>query len=302
MIPKVLGSLRHPTVKHFLRLQQDAAYRRQAGSTVIDGRQLVRELSAHDAIRIKHLLCVEGEEGVPPAAQTSVVTRDVMAEIAQCKGLRLLAEAEIPRTGLCFSAARAPHVVALVGLRYPGNIGNIVRTAHGLGWDGALLCGGAPDVHCAKMVRASRGACLMLPLEVGAWPELRSLVARMRVASGAPPNVVVADRAPNSVPLPQYIEARRQSGRAVHPSPHGAALHSSGARSAAHRAPDAACDGEFPANADHIVIPEPDPDSSPSPSRGPSPSPSPGRSPKGERWTQCRRSAELAARAKHASV
>ena len=178
----------HPTVKHFLRLQQDRPYRHQQQSTVIDGRRMVQELSWFGAIRIKHLLCLPadleaGTVPLPGADRVSLVTPEVMAHVGMCKGLRQVAEVAIPPTG----NRRMRHVVAMLGLRYPANVGNILRTALGLGWDGAFMGDRDMDPFSSKVVRASRGACLRLPIRTGDLASLGALAQELGDGAGAPP-------------------------------------------------------------------------------------------------------------------
>lgn len=50
-------SVRHPTVRHFVRLLQDPPYRQRQGSAVLDGR-LVAELGRPGRVELKRLLYV----------------------------------------------------------------------------------------------------------------------------------------------------------------------------------------------------------------------------------------------------
>jgi TrmH family RNA methyltransferase len=54
-------------------------------------------------------------------------------------------------------------VVALDGVQDPGNVGTILRTAHGLGAAGVIALKGSAELHNPKVMRASMGALFRLP-------------------------------------------------------------------------------------------------------------------------------------------
>jgi TrmH family RNA methyltransferase len=53
-------------------------------------------------------------------------------------------------------------VVALDGVQDPGNVGTILRTAHGLGAAGVIALKGSAELHNPKVMRASMGALFRL--------------------------------------------------------------------------------------------------------------------------------------------
>ena len=57
----------------------------------------------------------------------------------------------------------ASKILVLDRIMDPGNIGTLVRTAYGLGWDAVLAIEGV-DPFCAKAVRSSMGSCLTMPI------------------------------------------------------------------------------------------------------------------------------------------
>jgi TrmH family RNA methyltransferase len=58
-------------------------------------------------------------------------------------------------------------LVVCVGVRDPGNLGAILRSAEAAGSAGVLVCGESADLFNPKVVRASAGAVFRLPLAVG---------------------------------------------------------------------------------------------------------------------------------------
>ncbi len=67
-----------------------------------------------------------------------------------------------PQPGLsALELARAAHVVVLVDLRVPGNIGALLRTADAAGLDAVILVDTALDRYNANIIRSSTGACFL---------------------------------------------------------------------------------------------------------------------------------------------
>lgn len=82
----------------------------------------------------------------------------------------IISEIEAPVWEVQSDALR--RVIVLAGLRDPGNVGTILRTASGLGTDLAILVEGSVHPFNPKVVRSSRGALLRLPMEIGwSWEE-----------------------------------------------------------------------------------------------------------------------------------
>ncbi|MEW5296863.1 MAG: hypothetical protein WDW36_000112 [Sanguina aurantia] len=66
-------------------------------------------------------------------------------------------------------------LLVLDGIQDPGNLGTLVRSALAFGWDGVWLLPGCCDPFNDKAVRASRGAVLRLPMDMGSVQELAEL-------------------------------------------------------------------------------------------------------------------------------
>eukprot|EP00466_Bigelowiella_natans_P019351 jgi/Bigna1/128003/aug1.5_g2711 len=68
-------------------------------------------------------------------------------------------------------------LIILDGIQDPGNLGTLLRTALGLGWDGAFLLKNTCDPFNQKAIRAARGACFRLPLYTeGSLDDLQELL------------------------------------------------------------------------------------------------------------------------------
>ncbi len=95
----------------------------------------------------------------------------------------ILAVVEPPRCDL--SAIRPmPKFPVLVvdGVQDPGNLGAILRTAHGLGAPGVVLLKGTADASNAKVLRAGMGASFRLPIARATGEELKAWASDKRTA------------------------------------------------------------------------------------------------------------------------
>ncbi len=86
--------------------------------------------------------------------------------------------------------ARVRHVVVLIDVRDPGNVGTIIRTADAVGADAVVLAGTCADPFNPKVVRSSAGSIFQLPLIrekawEGALASLRSRGLRVVAAHGS---------------------------------------------------------------------------------------------------------------------
>lgn len=79
-------------------------------------------------------------------------------------------------------------VVALDGVRDPGNLGTLVRSSAAAGADGVALLHGNVDPYNAKVIRASAGSIFALPVQ--SFGGVDDIVGRCFLTR---PNLVVAD-------------------------------------------------------------------------------------------------------------
>lgn len=64
------------------------------------------------------------------------------------------------------------NIIVLDRLQDPGNIGTILRTADGAGYQGAMILKGTADVFSPKVVRATTGSLFRLPMMFADTPEI----------------------------------------------------------------------------------------------------------------------------------
>ena len=168
-----ISSRQNEKIKLFSKLT-DSKYRRETGLFLAEGVKLAAEAvdagyaayllvaeDAKDAPEVKSVLDKSGES-VIKYILTAPVFEKVSTEQAP-QGI--IAVCSIPNDSVRENTPAADLdgrvLIALDGIRDPGNLGTILRTALALGYDAALLYDCA-DVYGGKTVRASMGACFRL--------------------------------------------------------------------------------------------------------------------------------------------
>lgn len=125
---------------------------------------------------IKTLIVLE-KTSIPhhlKAETTLLVTQEILEKISNTKSPEpYLAEIPFP---LSSSLRGKTKLLALDGVSDPGNVGTLIRTALALGFEGIFLTPGSADPFMDKALRASKGASLHLPIQMGTEEELLSLI------------------------------------------------------------------------------------------------------------------------------
>jgi len=105
----------------------------------------------------------------------------------------VLAVVEPPRFELKDIQPKPRFPVLIVdGVQDPGNLGALLRTAHGLGAPGVILLKGSADANNPKVLRAGMGATFRLPVvratdeELSHWVEKNGLTLWVAAVDGLP--------------------------------------------------------------------------------------------------------------------
>ena len=196
-----ITSRRNPLVKR-LRQLHEARGRREEGLILLEGTHLLQEvlrlqlqprdllvtpawLEAHPAL----------VAALPEGWEGRLVSEEVLEAVAttrQPDGVVLTLPPPAPAP-----VAPASFVLALDGLQDPGNLGTLMRTALAAGV-GALWLGDGADPFQPKVLRASAGAGLALPLRRGSRLELEQWLAAAAAAGWQ----VVVTLLPGAGPVP----------------------------------------------------------------------------------------------------
>jgi len=143
MLPKQILSVQHPFVKQCVALRTDADVRRELGQVLVMGKNMIQDLQGKIAL--------ERIEGPPEVLKK-------ITGLPQPDGWVAIAPLPQPR-----EVANAKRTLVLDQISDPGNLGTLLRTAWGLGWDAVVFTPGTVDPFNDKALRASKGAPFFLP-------------------------------------------------------------------------------------------------------------------------------------------
>lgn len=154
MTQKIL-SLQHPKVKHFTKLLNDRKYRKETSKVLLVGEKMIAEYPhAIDCI-------IATEETHFKAKEHIITTPEILEKISGlCNFSGIIAEVLIPKPQ---ELSNAKFLLIIDKIQDPGNLGTILRTALGLGWDGVIATTGSCDFFNEKVLRACQGAIFKLP-------------------------------------------------------------------------------------------------------------------------------------------
>lgn len=157
MVSKIISSVQNPLVKLVYKIRTDKKTREKEGKVLVTGRKEILEISKK--IPFLQLFSLESEEMFLENA--IFCTENVLNKISGIKNLEPCALFPLPNE-IPLSEKNA--IIILDHIQDPGNLGTLIRTAYALGFDGMILIE-TVDPFNDKAIRASKGACFLLPLQ-----------------------------------------------------------------------------------------------------------------------------------------
>lgn len=164
--------------------------RYREGHFVIEGLRLVDE-ARRAGVRPALLFHTDGVTATPQGCQLVEAMRDIAAQTFDVSQgvMKALSSTVTPQGILAvvampeLSPSADPWLVLVVdGLRDPGNLGAILRSAEAAGVGQVLLSPGTVDVYNPKVIRGAMGAHFRLPIHADvSWSEVIEAVGRRPV-------------------------------------------------------------------------------------------------------------------------
>lgn len=203
---------RQDEVQHLARLVERRSARRREGVLVVEGPHALEEAIAAGAT-VETVFVASGAPRADEhrrlvaraAAGGAVVIELTPRELGRVADAvtpqPLLAVVASPEVALAEAVASiAAHGIGLVGagVRDPGNIGTMIRSAEAAGVGAVVFCDGCADVTSPKVVRSSAGSLFHVPVSADAGPAAEVLAALR--AAGTWVVGTSADR-PGALPL-----------------------------------------------------------------------------------------------------
>lgn len=173
-------SIRHPWVVHAARLARDRHYRQRHQRLLIGGHHVVREYLQRGGV-VSTLACTSHYQHRPDAVRPDEGTAlklsstciEYITREAAPEGI--LCEIPAPRNDGIARTMGEERVVVLWSVRYPGNLGTLIRSAAGFGWR-ILLAGHCADHLSYEAIRCSKGASLHVPIQVARTERLAEIL------------------------------------------------------------------------------------------------------------------------------
>ena len=174
-----ITSLQHPLIKHLVKLRESRDYRYHSQTVVLCGLKLITELAPRFTFR-----CVLLDETFDPGFELNSeslyrVSPEIIKKVSGLKNPEpIVAEIQMPKAQ---DLSSVNFLLILDGISDPGNLGTLLRSAWGLGWDGVFLTPRTVDPFNDKAVRAAKGATFHLPWKTGNYEELNALLTQKKM-------------------------------------------------------------------------------------------------------------------------
>jgi TrmH family RNA methyltransferase len=180
----MITSIHNPRIQAVRKLQTQAKRRREEQEFVIEGVRLAEEALAANW-EAKLVLFSDQLDERGKAVVERFKARGTPAESVSEALMRSVSETEAPQGLLVVLHLKAipppvspDFVLVLDGLRDPGNLGTILRTACAAGVQVVLLAPGCADAWAPKVLRAGMGAHFRLPIHSLGWMEIRQALKK----------------------------------------------------------------------------------------------------------------------------
>jgi RNA methyltransferase, TrmH family len=180
----MITSKDNPKIKQVRALQADSKTRREAGAFVVEGVRLVEEALA-SGWPARWVIYTDGLDPRGQAVVTGYTQQGAQGEQVTSQVMRSVSDTESPQGILAVLEARALLLSAVQnfifipdGVRDPGNLGTMLRTAGAAGVQSVLLPPCSVDPYSPKVLRAAMGAHFRLPLHSVEWDEIERIIKR----------------------------------------------------------------------------------------------------------------------------
>lgn len=183
----MITSSHNPKIQWVKQLQARSKERREYGAFVAEGVRLVEE-ALQSGWETQLVLHTPDLEPRGQAVVDGFTRRGVPIETVTPQVLQAASDTETPQGLLAVLEMRSlpippnPDLIFIPdGVRDPGNLGSMLRSAAAAGASLACLPAGTVDAYSPKVVRAAMGAHFRLPLLTAAWDEIQDLLERSGV-------------------------------------------------------------------------------------------------------------------------
>ena len=169
----IITSTSNENIRRICNLVKNAKARRKEGIFVVEGERIASEIPKES---LKE--CYVTEEYMTGNRLGEVFSYDVKAHVVSGPVLKKMSDTQTPQGILCVCAAQRPSldeflcgkksgglkILALETIQDPGNLGTMIRTAEGAGFDAIIADEGTVDVYNPKVTRSTMGSIFRVPV------------------------------------------------------------------------------------------------------------------------------------------
>ena len=180
--PAMITSTSNARIKQVRELQTSSRARREAQAFVVEGVRLVEE-ALFSGWRALWVIYTDdlNERGL--SAVQAFTSSGAPVDLVSAAVMRAASDTETPQGLLAIIEWRPlplpvdPGFIFIPdGVRDPGNLGTMLRTAAAAGVDAALIPSGNADPFAPKVLRAGMGAHFRLPIHSLEWEQITPII------------------------------------------------------------------------------------------------------------------------------
>ena len=178
----MITSVHNPKIQSVRKLQAQSKARREEQAFVIEGVRLAEE-ALQGAWKARLVLFTDVLDERGKAVVDGFFARGTPAEQVSQAVMKATSETETPQGLLIVLAQQSlplPKVpdflLILDGVRDPGNLGTVLRTATAAGVQAVLLAPGCVDAWSPKVLRSGMGAHFRLPIHDLSWQDIKHIL------------------------------------------------------------------------------------------------------------------------------
>jgi TrmH family RNA methyltransferase len=183
----MLTSTKNPRIQHIRKLQSSARARRKEGLFVVEGVRLAEELLTTNQLP-KLVLYTENisDRGKRTVGKFTKMGVEMLAVAPHV--LEAASDTQTPQGILAvlqtpiWKLPMTPTLVLILdGVRDPGNLGTLLRTALAADVDAVILPPGSVDAYSPKVIRAGMGAHFTMPILSMDWDKIKEHLANLSI-------------------------------------------------------------------------------------------------------------------------
>lgn len=186
----IISSTRNKRIRYIKSLQTKPRFRRSERKLVLESGRLIADalvakgkpdIALYSPQRADYDVIAQLQQRNCPLLPVSETVLQHVSDTQQSPGLLTVFQLPYPPM-----PAVPERVLILDGVREPGNLGTILRTAAAAGLDLAILAPDCVDPYNPKAVRAGMGAHFRLPLVESSWKEISRYCRELAVYVAMP--------------------------------------------------------------------------------------------------------------------